>query len=516
VIDVYARLSYAANGETVKVDDQVEMGEEAIDRRGAEVGRAFRDNSLSAWRPGVVRPEWDELMARLESGESDGVWVYDLTRFSRKVAEGERLVELAARGIRVWAMAGEYDLTTADGRRAFREAMVAAAAESDKISERVKRGKLRRARKGRPTNAARSYAMPGYLPLGKDWEPGDPRVMVSPERLAAERAVVRECYARLLAGEPLSALVKDLNARAVPDPTGTQADGQAAGRAGGRWTRGYLTRMLQRPALAGLLAHNGEIIGELAGADPVVSREEWERLCSVFAGRRRGRPAGQVSQRGYVHVLSGLITCGSCGHTLRGRPRGNPSPPYPDGAPRREYRCIRSADHAGCGRNHIDARAAEQAVDEAMRTRLGDPRRAARMAEHLSRVDAERAKLAAEIATLEQAADELVTKTAAWGLERVDKAMTPILARLETLQAARAALQGPEHADVAAADAVAAWDEARDRDDHPTMRSMIKRTFPRLTLTPSRRHNDHSPDRFDWNPAPSATSGPSQRLVTDA
>jgi site-specific DNA recombinase len=110
-------------------------------------------------------------MARLESGESDGVWVYDLTRFSRKVAEGKRLVELAARGIRVWAMAGEYDRTTADGRRAFREAMVVAAAESDKISEWVKRGKLRRARKGRPINAARSYAMPGYVPRGKDWEP---------------------------------------------------------------------------------------------------------------------------------------------------------------------------------------------------------------------------------------------------------------------------------------------------------------------------------------------------------
>jgi site-specific DNA recombinase len=55
VIDVSARLSYAANGETVKVDEQVEMGEEAIERRGAEVGRAFRDNSLSAWRPRVVR-----------------------------------------------------------------------------------------------------------------------------------------------------------------------------------------------------------------------------------------------------------------------------------------------------------------------------------------------------------------------------------------------------------------------------------------------------------------------------
>ncbi len=145
VIDVYARISRMANGDVIKVDDQVEVCEEDIARRGGVVGEAFRDPSLSAWNPRVVRPDWDKLMRRLESGESDGVAVFDMTRFSRKIREGERLVELAAGGARVWSHAGEYDLTTADGRRHFREAMVAAVAESDKISERVTRGKARKA-----------------------------------------------------------------------------------------------------------------------------------------------------------------------------------------------------------------------------------------------------------------------------------------------------------------------------------------------------------------------------------
>ncbi len=123
VIDVYARISRMANGDVIKVDDQVEVCEEDIARRGGVVGEAFRDPSLSAWNPRVVRPDWDKLMRRLESGESDGV----------------------AGGARVWSHAGEYDLTTADGRRHFREAMVAAVAESDKISERVTRGKARKA-----------------------------------------------------------------------------------------------------------------------------------------------------------------------------------------------------------------------------------------------------------------------------------------------------------------------------------------------------------------------------------
>jgi site-specific DNA recombinase len=122
-MDLYARLSFAANGETIKVDDQIEMGVDEVERRGGVVGETFRDNSLSAWNPKIVRPDWNMLMARLESGASDGVWVYNITRFSRKVMEGERLVELAAMGIRVWSHAGEYDLTTADGRRHFRESM---------------------------------------------------------------------------------------------------------------------------------------------------------------------------------------------------------------------------------------------------------------------------------------------------------------------------------------------------------------------------------------------------------
>jgi hypothetical protein len=55
-----------------------------IERRGARVGESFKDNSLSAWNPRVVREDWNRMMARLESGESDGVWVYDVSRFTRK------------------------------------------------------------------------------------------------------------------------------------------------------------------------------------------------------------------------------------------------------------------------------------------------------------------------------------------------------------------------------------------------------------------------------------------------
>src|SRR6266511_204551 len=183
VLDVYARLSRAYNGETIQVDDQVEVCLEELDERGADAGEVFKDNSLSAWKPNVVRKDWEALMGRLESGACAGVI--------------------------------EYDLATADGRRHSREAMVAAAGESDKISERVRRGKLRKARRGKPSGGARGYAMPGWAATPAGWEPGDGRERVPVEQVAAEREGVREGYRRLLAGESLGSVVADLTARGV-------------------------------------------------------------------------------------------------------------------------------------------------------------------------------------------------------------------------------------------------------------------------------------------------------------
>jgi len=486
VIDIYARISRAVNGETIKTDYQVEVCSEEVAGRGARVGEVFTDPSLSAWRRDVVRPDWDRLMARLESGAAGGVIFYDVSRFSRKMMEGERLVEVAERGIRVWSLTGEYNLATADGRRHFREAMVAAAGESDKIAERVADGKVRRARKGRTSGGARSFGMPGLAPRPAGWEPGDPRAMAPDEQVAAERAVIAECYERILGGEPLTAVVRDLNRRGI-----TTVNGR-------RWTRDGLRKSLTRPVLAGLVMLRGEVVARLAGIDPVAGIEDWERLCAVLDGRPRGRPAGAV------HQLTGLMACQRCGHTLHGQTRRQVTP-YPDGSPRREYRCRKDASHFGCGHNVIDAVAAEAVVAEAVRARLGDPRRAARIAARLARVREQRAPLEAELAGLEASADNVAAKVVTWGEDRVDKAMKPILRRIAEIKAGLAALEEPEDPLAAATDAARVWDAAQARGDTAALRAMVRRAFPRLVLKPGERYGDRSPQRFLWDgPRPPA------------
>jgi DNA invertase Pin-like site-specific DNA recombinase len=492
VVDIYARISRAANGETIEVDDQVEMGLEVIERRGGQVGERFKDNSLSAWNPRVVRQSWDSMMARLESDASDGVWIYDVSRFTRKPIEGERLIQVAAAGKRVWSNSGEYDLTSADGRAAFRDAVNKAAAESDKISERVGGAKRRKARRGRNPGCTRGFGMPGWEPTPLGWEEGDPRTPIPVEQLAAERGVIRYCYDELFAGRSIAEVARELNVR------GRAGEATALPMSGKLWSRQTLSVTLRRPALAGLLVYDGVEYGQLAGVEPIVSGEEWERMTALVAARKTGRPP---SPR---HPLSGEMMCGRCGKSrLYGWLR-RPGRAYPDGQPRREYRCRARSDWPvelrGCGRNGIDARAAEEAVHEAMIARLSDPRRAERVAAHLAQVRAHRSRLTGEIARLEATADDLAEKVAEWGTARVDKAMAPVLARIAKLQAELAILDDDPASDPGGTvQAVAAWEDAVARDDIPTQRAMIKRAFPELTLAPPRHRNDRGPERFWWD-----------------
>jgi site-specific DNA recombinase len=82
------------------------------------------------------------------------------------------------------------------------------------------------------------------------------------KQVEAERAVIRECYRRILAGKPLMHVVADLEQRGI------------TGLNGVAWTTTTLGKSLYRPVLASLVVHNGTITATLADTKPVVSREQ--------------------------------------------------------------------------------------------------------------------------------------------------------------------------------------------------------------------------------------------------
>src|SRR6266568_3527364 len=186
LIDIYARVSYRVHKN--KREPSTE-GQVAVCR---------------ARLAGLGLGEGDVLMDRLERGVSGGVIVFDLERFSRQPKDGERLIELAANGLVVLDSESEYDLRTANGKKAFRDAINAAAYYSDRLSTRSARGKKLKAMAGEPNGSVR--------PFGFE----DDRVTQRED----EAAILRELTTRLLDGELPDALVADLNTREIPTAQG--------------------------------------------------------------------------------------------------------------------------------------------------------------------------------------------------------------------------------------------------------------------------------------------------------
>ncbi len=159
--DIYARVSRVKSKDKKKNEPST-GGQVAICRlRLADLdlpeGKVLVDPGRSAWDPTVQRPAWDELMDRLERGVSGGFIVFDLERFTRQPKDGERMIELAARGLGVLDSESEYDLTTPNGKKAFRDAINAAAYYSDRLSTRARRGKRLKAMSGEPNTTTRPF-----------------------------------------------------------------------------------------------------------------------------------------------------------------------------------------------------------------------------------------------------------------------------------------------------------------------------------------------------------------------
>ncbi len=376
-------------------------------------------------------------MNRLESGESGGVIVFDMERFSRRPTEGERLITAAEHGLVVLDSDGEFDLTTSSGKKAFRDAMTAAAYYSDRLSDRVTRGKKQKALLGEP-NGCRPF---GFLPDG---------VTPHPE----ESVILREVATRLLAGEAQGAIMADLDARGIRTVRG------------GRWSRAGLRMMLTRPRNAGYVTYQSKVVAKLPG-EPILSDDEYERLLALYAARRPGRPPSGV------YLCAGVITCAACGKPMAGRPRYDRH--YPDGEIRREYLCNPTGGYDGCGKTAIDQRSLDEYAKELAIEILSDAESARAAEVAAAEVQAEAGELDKQIAQAEELAIQLSERLGQdpkFTIERYNAVIGPLDKRIEKLRSEREALgTAPSPIPV---DTEAAWRKTWANAEPDERRALLK------------------------------------------
>lgn len=317
---VYVRISQDREGAGLGVARQEEDCRALCLQLGWEVAEVYVDNDTSAYS-GKPRKNWERLISDVTDGAVQAIVGWHVDRLTRTPRELEDIIDLAERyGVHLATVTGEIDLATPTGRMVARIMGAAARQEAEHKAERQRRQRRQAAEQGR-------YAGGGARPYGY----ADDRVTV----VESEAAVIRECARRVLAGETLSSVVRDLQARGVTT---------AAGKP---WLVTKLRKMLISARISGRREYTprrsgesrrpavGEIVGD-AQWPAIISPEDSDRLRALLTNpnRRTFTPG-----TGRTYLLSGILKCAVCKTPLTGRPRS--------GVPR--YVCPNTPGKDSCG-----------------------------------------------------------------------------------------------------------------------------------------------------------------------
>jgi site-specific DNA recombinase len=388
---IYARISSDREGDQLGVSRQIEDCRHYAERCGYPVEDVYVDDDISAWS-GKPRPQFERMLEDLRSKRIGAVLAWHLDRLTRHPRELEAFIDLCDElRVELGCVTGEVDLSSHIGRLTARMLGGLARYESDHKSERIRRKHEEIAVKGRVSGG-------GSRPYG--YEPDKVTLR------AGEAAVVRECAARLLAGEPVRSIVRDLNERGV------------ASAGGGAWSPQSLRRMLASPRISGQRVHNGEIVAK-AVWPAIISEDDGAKIRSLLAN-----PERRTNKSARRYLLGGLLVCSHCGERLVARPRAGG---------KRRYACAKGQGFSGCGKTYINADEVERFVSEAVLIRL-DSAALQRALEQRQRKapDAQR-----WLSEMEQAQAQLVELATAYGnreltMDELRAARKPIEQRLSS------------------------------------------------------------------------------------
>lgn len=337
-VAVYARISADKTGEGLGVARQVEDCMRLVADRDWVVFDTYVDNDVSAFTGGRARPEFARMLADIEAGRIGAVVVYHQDRLTRRPGEFEQFVEACQRnGVdQLVTVTSDISFGNDNGMLVARITAAVAANESARKRARILRKIEQNVAAGRPNGGANR-------PFGYE----DDKITIR----ESEAQVIRAVVDRFVQGESLRSLVAWLQAEGVPTPGKAEV-----------WRTTSLRNVLLSGRIAGLREHRGVVTGE-AVWEPIITREQRERILAVFASRKRtGR---RTPQR---YLLSGLLRCGKCDGRLFSAARRTPQ-----GKVERRYVCQSGPDHGGCGKLTISAVPVETWLTEAALYRLDTP-----------------------------------------------------------------------------------------------------------------------------------------------
>jgi site-specific DNA recombinase len=278
-----------------------------INERGGQVAGEFKDADRTAFRKvdgdQPERPDFNRMLAVLRSRPGLRVAAWHADRLTRNSEDTEELIRVCAAGGHLieTPSGGTYDLSTANGRKRFRDDASAAIYEVDHGRERVLAGRAEVASEGRWLGGKRPFGWE----LDKDPvdDDGNPRLdeddhpvrgvlrLRQPEADALARA-----HRSVLDGATCAGIAREWNDQGILTSKGK------------RWRGAEVSRVLRRPRNAGLMEYQGREAGT-ADWPAVVDEPTWRAVVALLSDPDRTTTPGPTRK----HLLTFIARCGVCG-----------------------------------------------------------------------------------------------------------------------------------------------------------------------------------------------------------
>jgi len=299
------------------VGDQLREARAEIALRGWQLDEAhvYEDDGISASRHSrkKSRPGYAALVAAITDRDIDVLVMAEQSRASRRLSVIGALAELCAdNGVSMVIGGRDVDPTNPADLVMIGVQAGIDAGESERTRIRVLRGARQAAVDGRPAGR-NAY---GYV---RQYDTGTGAllaVVVEPH----EADVVREIVRRILSGDALNVIARDLNSRGEPSPYDAVAARTGRKAKGGGWIGTQVRRVALTPAYVGKRTHSpeGQATANLYDAmwPAVITAADYERVTAILRNPARRTNEG-IRPGAVVHWLTGILKCGECGAGLR-------------------------------------------------------------------------------------------------------------------------------------------------------------------------------------------------------